>query len=259
MVHRYFALSILLFSSPALARDWNQIYEAEGVTVSRAEVEDSKLFAFKGDTVFDAEVGRVLGVLMDNDHRTQWVDRLATNYILERTNEWDYVLYQAFELPALFSDRDYVYRGQVTREPVTGVVTLAMQSIDHPKAPETVGVRAELINSRYVLTPVGEGKTRCEVEIITDPMGWMPAWLVNIIQKDWPVTTLNGLRGQLHKPFTEVYPLPGVAEEADTDVDPDVDPPMDDETAAPAEMAPPAEVPATEPAPAVDEVPAAAP
>ena len=40
----------------------------------------------------------------------------------------------------VFADHDYVYHGVATRDAETGVVTLNMNSIEHPDAPETVGV-----------------------------------------------------------------------------------------------------------------------
>ncbi len=196
----------------ALAEEWEQIYVQDGVTVSKMDIEGSSLVGFKGDTVYDWPIRAVMHVLMDNEHRIEWVGRLASNHILEQTTPFDYVLYQHFELPVIFSDRDYVYHGVATEDMETGVVTLHMQSIEHADAPPTVGVRANLVNSQYVITPLGDSKTRVEVEIHTDPMGLMPSWLVNLIQRSWPLDTLNGIRGQWGKEHMGEHPLPGDAE-----------------------------------------------
>ena len=208
---RRLAVLAAAFLVPLVARGtnlaWRTIDTADGITVSKAVVEGSPFVAFKGETVMDAPMERVLFVLLDNDHRIEWVDRLYKNQLLESVSPYDYVLYQAFELP-VFSDRDYVYHGLATRDPGTGVVTLEMRSVDHPKAPPTVGVRAKLVDSRYVLTPVGPAQTRVEVEICTDPMGSMPAWIVNLIQRSWPRDTLNGIEAQLEKAYAGSIPLP---------------------------------------------------
>ncbi len=206
-------LALLAPITAAHALDWEVVDTKDGVTTSKADVPDSKLVAFKGETIMDEPMGRVMWVLLDNEHRTEWVGRLYTNHVIEQTTEYDYVIYQAFDLPALFASRDYVYHGVATRDEATGVVTLSMNSVEHPDAPETVGIRANLINSRYVLTPVEDGKkTKVEVEILTDPMGWMPIWLVNMIQADWPVDTLNGIKGQFSKAHMGTRKLPGEAE-----------------------------------------------
>ena len=91
---------------------------------------------------------------------------------------------------------------------VSGAVTLHMFSVEHAGAPESVGVRAELVDSRYQLTPLPGGRTRVEVEIPTDPRGAMPVWIVNLIQRTWPRDTLVGIRNQLAKPWVRDHPLP---------------------------------------------------
>lgn len=192
----------------AWASDWREMYRQDGIIVSSKEVPGSKLVAFRGETEYDAPVGRVLDVLLDNDHRTEWVSRLYINRVLERRNEFDYIIYQAFSLPAIFANRDYVYHGQAIRDP-SGAVILTLRSTEHPNAPESVGVRAELVNSKYVLTPLGSDRTRIEVEIMTDPKGMMPAWLVNLVQKSWPLDTLSGIRSQLDQPWVGTHHLPG--------------------------------------------------
>ncbi len=246
---------MLVPTAQAMSPTYELINTELGVQVFRSEThEQGKLFAFKGVTTYDAPVEKVLYVLMDNEHRVDWVDRLYHAEEIERVDAHDYVLYQAFELPAVMSNRDYVYHGKATIEPDTGVVTLRMQSIEHPDAPETIGVRADLIDSRYVLTPMANGNTEIAVEIVTDPKGWLPAWLTNSIQEDWPVATLNAIRTQLDQPYTGMYPLPPGAltdteaaeDEATTEeVEPVED--VEEVEAAPSADAP-AEAPAEEPA-----------
>lgn len=199
----WFAVGDALGASPV----WEEIYTSDGVVVSRAEVEGTRLVAFKGLTVYDAPIGKVLGVILDNDHRVDWVGRLQVSTILEQKTPFDYVVYQAFGLPPLFSDRDYVYHGVASRAP-DGAILLSMQSVEHPKSPETVGVRAELVNSRYRLVKLAPDRTQVEVEIMTDPRGSMPIWLVNLIQRTWPRDTLVGIREQLPKPWATDHPLP---------------------------------------------------
>lgn len=201
-------LAVLLPLHSAFAQNWEKIYVDKGVTVSRADMPGTRLVGFKGDTIFDAPLTKVLYVLLDNAHRTEWVGRLYINRILEQKSPYDFIIYQAFNLPFPFSNRDYVYHGLCTRDPSNGAVTLQMNSVDDPKAPPTVGVRAQLINSRYLLTPVDDAHTRVQVEILTDPKGLMPIWLVNLIQRTWPRDTLVGIRGQLGKPYTEDMALP---------------------------------------------------
>jgi hypothetical protein len=200
-------LALLLVSGPARAGAWEKIDEEEGIKVFRKEVAGSPLVAFRGEAMISAPLEKLLWVLADNAHRTDWVDRLKKSVVLATTGSYEYVVYQHFSLPFPISDRDYVYRGRATRDQ-HGVVTLAIASVTHPKAPATIGVRANLIGSRYVLTPKGPDKTYVVVEVHTDPKGAIPTWLVNLIQKSWPMKTLKGLRAQVTKSFVKRLELP---------------------------------------------------
>jgi hypothetical protein len=66
-----------------------------------------------------------------------------------------------------------------------------------------------LVLSKFSLIPVLKGKkTRIEFETLGDPKGWIPDWLINSIQEDWPIYSLNALREQLTKPHVKLFPLP---------------------------------------------------
>ncbi len=47
------------------------------------------------DAIVDAPIEKVLWVLGDNDHRTDWVDRLAESVILEKKGAYDFVVFGA--------------------------------------------------------------------------------------------------------------------------------------------------------------------
>jgi hypothetical protein len=38
------------------------------------------------------------------------------------------------------------------------------------------------------------------IELHSDPKGWLPAWVVNLFQKDWARITIAGIRRQVKKP-----------------------------------------------------------
>ena len=194
-----------LVTAPAWA--WEQIDEGDGVRVFKKDVPNSDLVAFRGEALLDSPIEKLLWVLGDNDHRTEWVDRLERSVLLERIGAYEYVVYQQFDLPFPISDRDYVYRGKAVGGP-GGRVVLHMHSVKHEKAPETVGVRAHLIGSKYELIPKSGEQTIVIVEIHTDPKGLIPSWLVNTIQKGWPRKTLVALGKQAKKPFVRSATLP---------------------------------------------------
>ena len=104
-------------------------------------------------------------------------------------------------LPWPISDRDYVYHAKATNQGES--VILSIKSMTHRKAPKTVGVRAHLHRCTYTLVPKDGNRTHVTVEVHTDPKGILPNWLVNLIQKKWPIKTLSGIRRQVTKSFVK--------------------------------------------------------
>jgi hypothetical protein len=203
----FLLVTVLGASALAQASHWQQLDDEDGVKVYSKDIPNSPLVAFRGETVVKAPIGKLLWVLADNTHRTAWVDRLQRSLVLEASGSYDYVVYQHFSLPFPISDRDYVYRGHA-RSGKGGSVVLEMQSVDHPKAPATIGVRARLVQSRYELIPLAADRTRVIVEIQTDPKGSLPSWLVNLIQESWPMKTLLALRAEVKKPYVGSLTVP---------------------------------------------------
>ena len=75
------------------------------------------------------------------------------------------------------------------------MLTAYIQSVeDQTKPVDDCCVRAQAYGTYYRFEAIpGENKTKVEVEVHTNPKGMLPSWLVNMIQKNWPKKTLNGL------------------------------------------------------------------
>jgi hypothetical protein len=189
----------LTLTEVAHAASWEKIDSENGIDVFKKEVPGSKLHAFRGTALVDAPMDKVMWVLADNTHRTEWVDRLKKSVVLEKRSEYVAVIYQHFGSPPMISDRDFVYVAKAYSKS-DGTAVLDINSTTHPKAPSTVGVRGTLEDCSYLLTRKGE-KTFVDVSIILDPKGALPAWVVNLVQKSWPMKTLTGLRNQVKKGF----------------------------------------------------------
>lgn len=205
------SVAMLFMFTNGFAADWKQVSSKGGITVFKTKVAGTKIVGFRGETSIYASAEKLMHVLVDNNHRKDWVDRLKTSDVLEAIGPYEYIIYQEFKLPWPLKNRDFVYRGKATRLK-DGRVVLEMKSEAHSKAPKTVGVRGELLNSRYTITPIGKFKSKLEVEIMSDPKGAIPKWLVNLIQKKWPHKTLMAIKAQVEKTYVKEHPLPPIVE-----------------------------------------------
>lgn len=187
---------------------WKQILEEDGVKVYSMSLPNSDLVAFKGIKVVHHPIDRLAFVLLNNDVTTKkdWIDRLGQFIFLEESDKHS-VFYSSYNLPWPISDRDFIVKSVINIDHSKKRFALQLKSIDHQDAPETVGVRGELLNSLYQLTAINNESTLVEMEIHSDPKGLLPKWLVNLIQESWPYNTIMSMERQVAKPHNRPHPL----------------------------------------------------
>ena len=201
--------ALCLFTSLSIRAEaeWQFVKDQKNVKVYKKQIEGSPLVGFKGEMLMDAPITKVAEILLNHDIESKklWIDRIQEFRFLENGHRHA-VSYSSYDLPWPLADRDYVVKSDLEVDWQADELRLTLKSVEHPKAPQTVGVRAELTGSQYVLQPRGRDKTFVTVEILTDPKGMLPAWLVNLIQSDWPSNTLSALEIQAKRPETPHHP-----------------------------------------------------
>jgi hypothetical protein len=180
---------------------WEKIRDKDGITVYRSEVPGTAVVAFKGSGRVEAPLLKVAHVIIDPSRGTEWVDSLAESRVLRSVSSLEFLEYDRFAMPLFIKDRDFVSRVTVEPDAARRRVVVRYVSVDDPAFPPTPRcVRGELVRSAFSLQEDGPGATRVDAEILCDPRGALPKWLVNFFQKSWPVSTLQGLRRQAVRP-----------------------------------------------------------
>ena len=205
-----FALISFFVATPAAAEDWETVSDKDGVAVSRMEMPDSDLLAFRGIGTVEVPLARLVGVLLDTKVGPDWVDLLLKSAHV-RGDQSSAVIYNHYDLSWPVSDRDYVLTRELTIDSVGKVVTASYVSVEDPARPVSdCCVRAVAYRTFWRFTSHDSDKTEVEVEVFTDPKGALPAWLVNMIQKGWPRNSILGLAARAGK--DDVVPLSEAAD-----------------------------------------------
>ena len=195
-------------TSVADAGGWETLRRDDGIVVQRKEVAGSPFVAFRGEGDVNAPLLLVGSVLVDVARSREWVDSVADSRVLRRLGDAEYVTYAHIGMPVLMSDREFVTDVVLAADAATKTLTIRMHSVDDPSAPRTDYVRGILADGSWVLTSMdGGSRTHVAAEIHADPRGAIPAWLVNLFQKNWGYNTLMSLRKQVAKRDSSVHPL----------------------------------------------------
>lgn len=189
---------------------WESMGTKAGVEVERKTVPDSPLFAFRGEGEFDVPIGKLITVLKTPELAVEWVDLMTEHSIIRPLGTNRNLIYESYGLPWPISDRDYVMQEKYIFDEAKRVFTIEYTSVEDAAKPiQPEHVRATVYRTFWRLTMVDANRTLVEIEVSTDPRGSLPAWLINLIQKDWPWKTIDGLVRRAQK--GDIKPEPAVA------------------------------------------------
>ncbi len=203
------ALTLLWGSAPrAEEGGWEYIGEEDHVKTWRKEVPGSGVLAFRGETVADLHIGKIMGVFLDGNQRRNWIDRYADHKTLDTPTPRSEIYWIKFKLPFPASNRDYVLQAEVVPDEAHSSLRANIKSVEDPRKPvDNCCVRAQVYGTYYTFEALkGVEKTKLVVEVHTDPKGILPHWLVNAIQKKWPRKTLGGLVNWAARPGQPIRP-----------------------------------------------------
>jgi START domain len=175
---------------------WKEINDKENIKVYSTEVSGSDILKIKTQTIIHAPILVIQSILDNVKHRKNWIPYLQKSSIIEVISDTEKVEYSLFSAPWPASDRDFVYKlTQISSNKLN--ITYNMSSVQYPHKPiSTQMIRADLMESTYILTALSPETTQVELIFHADPKGWLPNWIVNIIQRVLPYLILRNLREQ---------------------------------------------------------------
>ncbi|MBL7715210.1 MAG: hypothetical protein JNL01_07045 [Bdellovibrionales bacterium] len=197
-----FLVSQIVWADPFPSTPWELLSESDGIKTYRKEVPGSSIVAFKGEGDIDATIAEICGVVDDVAREKEWMSDLKVSYIVEKKSENQRVEYNESFVPWPFQNRDFVIDAKASFEKKPApFFRVVMQSIEHSAIPKKSGiVRGQLHDSVFEVRSIDGGKrSHLTVEIFADPMGNIPNWVVNLVQKSWPKDTIEGIRKQIKK------------------------------------------------------------
>jgi hypothetical protein len=205
-----FALTAVAHAdTPSAGPKWEQFDEEDGIRMFRRDVPGSSIVGLRGEGFVAAPIARVASVLADRKRSTEWIDRLVKTKVIRELSESESINWNHIKTPSPLKDRDFVFKTMITTDPAKKKVVFSYFSVTDPIAPEyDEYVRGSFKSGKFELTMAERtnkdgSKTKGTIvvaEVVVDPRGSVPTFIVNMVQKSWPHKTLTALRKQVAKP-----------------------------------------------------------
>lgn len=193
-------MAILMMAAiTASADDWKPERDRNGIQVYTRRVEGIAFKQYKGITTLKAPLPAVLAVIEDIEAAPEWVDSCERMELVERISPTESYTYSYVPAPWPVKDRDAVVHNIISQDPKTFIVTITQQAAPDKKARTKKAVRVERIEGLWILTPKKDGSTELVYQVLSDPGGGLPAWLVNAVAISQPFNTLENLQDMVQK------------------------------------------------------------
>lgn len=182
--------------------DWELQKFEQGIAVYTRIAENSKFKELKSVAQYKASLSAMVALINDRPSYTKWVYRCGESEILKRISDTELMHHQTVVAPWPADNRDFVVNVKLTQDLKTKVITINSTCkpdyIPHKKN----HVRITEFRAKWILTLLPGGYVNVEYQLLVNPGGNVPAWLVNMAVIDGPFETGVNMREWIKK---EVY------------------------------------------------------
>lgn len=195
-----FSLFLLSFDSISDSSDSWQLKKSEnGIFVYTRNAQGSDYKELKAVYQIKTSMSSVIALLNDVDSYPQWIYKCERSKLIKKSSDQDLIRYQSIVAPWPVDNRDMVLEAHSYQDPKTGIVYQEVKCLpDHiPAVKDHVRIRE--FRARWTITPLKNGIIEVQYELLLNPGGNIPAWLVNMAVVDGPYDTSVKMKEWLMK------------------------------------------------------------
>ncbi len=146
-----------------------------------------------------ASTSQLLAAIMDVQSCGEWVYSSKTNTLLKQISPLELIYYSEVSVPWPVENRDYVVRVKAEQDPQTKIVTVNSPCIPGYVKEKPGKVRIKQSIAQWTIIPNGKNQVKVEYILEVDPLGNIPAWLVNLFAAKGPYETFKALKVHVQK------------------------------------------------------------
>ncbi|MBN1364204.1 MAG: hypothetical protein JW976_05295 [Syntrophaceae bacterium] len=183
--------------------DWKKIGESDGIVGYTRPTTRSNVDEIKAVGIVDAPVAVIEAIIRDISLMPEYMYLCEKAFLINtpkmKSGEDIIYFYSLTDLPFPVSDRDVVVKSLWTIDKVKGIVYCHAEGIKTIYKQSEDIVRMPLSIIDCTLVPKGANKTKVIYQVLADPGGELPSWLVKMLSKDYGIKTIAGLKKMVKK------------------------------------------------------------
>lgn len=189
-----FLCAFSAFGAPP-GEGWTLAKEGEGIEVYTRPIEGMDAKEFVGITEVDAPMEVILEVFRDIPSFPEWFGFCRDIEVLQEYSPSHKLVYFVLATQWPTKDRDMVIDAVIDVDKAGGESVITMKALEEEVVPKTKKyVRMTYMIGQSTLTELNGGTTLVVYRVRSDPGGYIPSALSNLLAKDQPYLTLKGLK-----------------------------------------------------------------
>ena len=197
LTYPLFLLVTLLFTNLQVIKaqdNWTLSTEHDGINVYTRPTANSKLKAIKISCTIQAGPSQLLAAILDIKTCNEWVYHSKQNVLIKQISPIDLIYYSEVEVPWPSENRDFVVHIQTEQDPKTKIITVNSPCVPGYREERDGIIRISHSVGKWTITPVTKNQVRAEYVLEVDPLGTIPAWLINLFATKGPLETFKKLK-----------------------------------------------------------------
>lgn len=177
--------------------DWVLKKAENGINVYTRTAENSKFNELKVVFQVNTSLSSIVALLNDVEAYPKWIYHCEEAKILKKNSDKHLIRYQKTAAPWPVDSRDLAVEVNTYQDDKTKIVYQKINAVPDytPIAEDYVRVRE--FKALWTLKPLKNGVVQVEYELIANPAGNIPSWLVNLAVVEGPYETSINMKKRL--------------------------------------------------------------
>jgi hypothetical protein len=192
--------------------DWHLRKKEQGISVYSRKTAKSNFKELKSVVYLKTSLSSAVALINDWESYPQWVYKCGKSTTLKVLEETKVIHYQTVIVPWPAEDRDFIVNIELSQNEKTKIVTIKSTCNSDYIPPVENHVRITEMDACWTLVPFKDGTIQITYQLLVNPGGFVPAWLVNMAAVDGPFESMANFKIWVQKKKYQEASLPFIKE-----------------------------------------------
>lgn len=193
----FFLFFFFSFSYKKAINDWELKKFENGISIYTRIAENSEYKELRAVFQIKTSLSSIIALLNDVESYPEWVYRCGKSKILKKDSEEQLIRYQTIVAPWPVDNRDVAVIVNSYQDEKTKIVYQKVNAVPDYILKVKGHVRIREFRAVWTLKPLKNGIIEVEYELLVNPAGAIPAWIVNMALVDGPYETSLKMKERL--------------------------------------------------------------